>query len=63
MVDGTTLNLADTDLEFIATNAGSKGKRNPVNNLVRHNMMEVWVRIAKTKYTVKGENTTYSEAF
>jgi hypothetical protein len=63
MVDGTTLNLADTDLEFIATNAGSKGKRNPVNNLVRHNMMEVWCRIAKTKYSIKGENTTYTACF
>lgn len=63
MVDGETLNLADTDLEFIATNAGSKGARNPVKNLVRHNIMEVWVRIAKTKYTEKGENTSYTEAF
>jgi len=62
MVDNKSLGTADTDLEFISTNAGSKGKRNPVNNLCRHNIMEVWCRIAKTKYFKSGEATSYTEA-
>jgi len=63
LVDNITLKLADTDLEFIATNAGKSSKRNPANYLVRHNIMEVFARIAKTKYlTNAGEASTYAEA-
>lgn len=45
-IDGSTFKLADCDLEFLATNVGKQTKLNPVNYLVRHNVMEVFVRTA-----------------
>jgi NLR family CARD domain-containing protein 3 len=51
LVDGQTLNLSDIDLEFVATNAGIKNNpRNPERQLVRYQLMEYFVRIAKTKF-------------
>mmetsp|Transcript_6402 Transcript_6402/g.5506 ORF Transcript_6402/g.5506 Transcript_6402/m.5506 type:complete len:136 (+) Transcript_6402:71-478(+) len=51
LVDNITLNLSDTDLEFVATNAGVKNHpRNPERQLVRYQLMEYFVRIAKTKF-------------
>ena len=35
-LDGRTLKISDLDLEFVATNAGSRGLRNPERQLVRH---------------------------
>ena len=43
--------MNDIDLEFITTNAGSKAhKFNPERALVRYQMMELFVRLAITKY-------------
>ena len=51
IVDNQTLNLSDIDLEFVATNAGVKNNpRNPERQLVRYQLMEFFVRIAKTKF-------------
>jgi hypothetical protein len=51
LVDNKTLNLSDIDLEFVATNSGSKNNpRNPERQLVRYQLMEYFVRIAKTKF-------------
>jgi hypothetical protein len=46
MVDGITLKLADLDLEFIATNSGGmQSKFNPERALVRHNWIEIFIRL------------------
>lgn len=51
LVDNDTLKLSDLDLEFVATNAGTnKGKFNPDRQITRHEFMEIFVRIAITKY-------------
>mmetsp|Transcript_6029 Transcript_6029/g.5632 ORF Transcript_6029/g.5632 Transcript_6029/m.5632 type:complete len:199 (-) Transcript_6029:158-754(-) len=51
LVDNTSLNLSDIDLEFVATNAGNKNNpRNPERQLVRYQLMEYFVRIAKSKF-------------
>ena len=56
-IDGKNINLADLDLEFISTNANGKpGKRNPERMLVRHNWLEIFVRLAVTRF-VKKEKT------
>ena len=53
-IDGKNMNLADLDLEFISTNANGKpGKRNPERMLVRHNWMEIFIRLATTRYVKK----------
>lgn len=55
MVDNKTLRLADLDLEFIATKAVSfSHKRNPERALVRHNWIEIFVRLCQTKYVKNG---------
>ena len=51
LVDNETLKLSDLDLEFVATNAGvAKHKFNPERQICRHELMEIFVRIAITKY-------------
>ena len=51
MVDGKALKVADLDLERIKANANEKnGKFNPKNNLVRHNFLEVFIRLCDQKY-------------
>lgn len=53
-VDGKNFHLADLDLEFISTNANGKAsKRNPERMLVRHNWMEIFVRLAVTRFWKK----------
>jgi hypothetical protein len=53
-VDGKNFALADLDLEFISTNAGGKAsKRNPERMLVRHNWLEIFVRLAVTRFQKK----------
>lgn len=53
-IDGKNINLADLDLEFISTNAnGKSSKRNPERMLVRHNWMEIFVRLAVTRFVKK----------
>jgi len=55
MVDGKTLKLADLDLEFIATKAQTAtSKLNPERALVRHNWLEVFIRLCQTKYMKNG---------
>ena len=55
MVDGKTLKLADLDLEIIQTNANEQnGKFNPKAKLVRHNFLEVFMRLCDTKYLKNG---------
>jgi hypothetical protein len=61
-VDGKNFKLADLDFEFIATNSGGKSsKRNPERMLVRHNWMEIFCRLAVTKY-LKGMKTAQTPA-
>ena len=51
LIDGKTLKLSDLDLERIQTNANeTNGKFNPKNNMVRHNFLEVFMRLCDTKY-------------
>lgn len=51
LVDNDTLKLSDLDLEFVATNSGvTKMKFNPDRQIVRHEIIEIFVRIAITKY-------------
>ena len=51
LVDNDTLKLSDLDLEFVATNSGVvKHKFNPERQICRHELMEIFVRIALTKY-------------
>lgn len=51
LVDNKATKLADIDFEFIATNAGGKSsKRNPERMLVRHNWIEIFVRLATNRY-------------
>ena len=46
LVDNDTLKLSDLDLEFVATNAGvSKSKFNPERQIVRHEIMEIFVSV------------------
>ena len=55
MVDEKTLKIADLDLEFIATKAsGLQHKRNPERALIRHNWLEIFVRLCQTKYVKRG---------
>jgi hypothetical protein len=50
-IDGRTLRMSDLDLEFVATNAGSKANpRNPDRQLVRYKLMEVLVRLSIDKF-------------
>ena len=58
-IDNKTLKLSDLDLDFVATNAGVKkgGARNPERQLVRYQLMEVFLRLAMTKY-YKSKRTT-----
>jgi hypothetical protein len=58
-IDGKNFVLADLDLEFISTNAGGKaGKRNPERMLVRHNWIEIFVRLAVTRFVKKEKVAT-----
>ena len=51
IVDNDTLKLSDLDLEFVATNAGGvKSKFDPDRALCRYEFMEIFVRIAITKF-------------
>lgn len=52
IVDGVTIKLADIDLEFVSTNAALKktSHLNPERFLVRYQMIEIFSRIAITKY-------------
>lgn len=64
LIDGNTLKLADIDLEFVSTNAAMKknNPRNPERALVRFQMMEIFTRIALTKYFKKGDVPTQLDA-
>ena len=45
-VDMKTLKLADVDLEVIAANAvGRPSRLNPSNYIIRHNFLEIFVRL------------------
>lgn len=52
LVDNKTLKMSDVLLEFISTKANTqfKTKMNPERQLIRFQYMEIWVRIAITKY-------------
>ena len=68
MIDGKYLKLSDLDLERIQTNANeTNSKFNPKNNLVRHNFLEVFIRLCDTKYIKNGaggpECNTITKAF
>jgi hypothetical protein len=53
-IDGKNLNISDLDLEFISTNAnGKKSIRNPDRALVRHNFMEIFLRLSITRFVKK----------
>lgn len=54
-IDGKYLKLTDLDLERIKTNASEKNNKfNPAEKLVRHNFLEVFVRLCETKYVKNG---------
>ena len=54
-VDMKTLKLSDVDLEVIATNAGGRPSRlNPANYIIRHNFLEVFIRLCLQKYVKSG---------
>ena len=68
LIDGKALKLSDLDMERISTNANEQNsKQNPKNNLVRHNFLEVFVRLCDTKYLKNGaggpEVDTITKAF
>mmetsp|Transcript_17127 Transcript_17127/g.16800 ORF Transcript_17127/g.16800 Transcript_17127/m.16800 type:complete len:204 (+) Transcript_17127:389-1000(+) len=51
VINNENFKLSDLDLEFVATNAGlGRAKFNPDRQLVRHEFIEIFVRIAITKY-------------
>ena len=51
LIDGRYLKVADLDLERIKTNASEQNSKfNPKNNLVRHNFLEVFIRLCDQKY-------------
>jgi hypothetical protein len=55
LIDGKYLKLSDLDLERIQTNANEKNnKHNPKEKLVRHNFLEVFIRLCDTKYVKNG---------
>jgi NLR family CARD domain-containing protein 3 len=64
LIDNQTLKLSDIDLEFVSTNAGPKksNPRNPERNLVRFQIMEIFTRIALTKYFKTKEVKSQLEA-
>ena len=63
-IDNTKMQLKDLDLDYIATNAGGKQtKLNPDRMLVRHNWMEIFFRLAMSRYVrIFKEAQTPSEA-
>ena len=45
------IKLADIDLAVVATNAGNRPERlNPANQIIRHQFMEVWIRLCYERY-------------
>ena len=51
LIEGKFLKLSDLDMERISTNASEKNSKfNPKNMLVRHNFLEVFMRLCDTKY-------------
>ena len=67
-VDEKHLKLTDLDLERIKTNANEQNSKfNPKNHLVRHNFLEVFMRLCETKYLKNGAGgpdvTTMPKAF
>lgn len=53
LVDYTTLKQSDVDLEFIATKASGmniKWDTNPERQLIRYQFLEIFVRLAISKY-------------
>eukprot|EP00347_Sterkiella_histriomuscorum_P005610 403355936 len=64
MIDQKTLKLSDLDLEFVATKSGPKksNPRNPERQLIRYQFMEVFVRLAGTKFIKSGICTSFYDA-
>jgi len=54
LIDKEHFNQADSDRLFIAVNAGVKGAMNPAQAFVRYQLMEAFIRIAKSKYHDSG---------
>jgi len=63
LCDGKWLKLSDIDVEFISCNAGVKRQSlNPERWLVRYQLMEIFARIALSKYLKPKRVKTESEA-
>ena len=62
MIDQKTLKLSDLDLEFVSAKAGKKTGNNPERQLIRYNFMEIFVRLALTKYLKTGVTESAHEA-
>lgn len=66
VVDKISLKLSDVDLDFVATNAGvakRPGKNlNPERQLVRYQFLEIWVRLALSKFFKTKQTREQSEA-
>ena len=68
LIEGKFLKLSDLDMERISTNSNEQNsKNNPKNMLVRHNFLEVFMRLCDTKYLknkAAGEDiNTLTQAF
>jgi phage/plasmid-associated DNA primase len=67
MIDSKTLRVSDLDVEFIATKSKTlKSKNDPERALVRHNWLELFVRLCQTKYMrnkADPSSKTWSECF
>eukprot|EP00347_Sterkiella_histriomuscorum_P006983 403350697 len=63
-IDGKIFKLSDLDLNFVATNSGTKknNPRNPERQLVRYQFMEVLVRLAVDKFIKNGNMKSVHEA-
>ena len=65
LVDQKTLNTADLGIAYIASKAADmsmKSKLVPMKELIRHNFLEVHIRLAQQKYIKSGLFKTYHEA-
>lgn len=63
LIDGKTLNMTDLDICIIACNGGvKKNPLNPLQAIVRHQMLEVLVRLSIDKYLKSGSASTLTSA-
>lgn len=65
LVDNKTLKITDLDIAYIQVKAADAKKQNklvPADQLVRHNFLEIMIRIADQKFIKSGLCHSYQEA-